>query len=203
MGRDKGNLLFNQGNQEEDKRSFRKAADLFEAAMREGCVAAVNSLAVCYEYGRGREKSRSSAISLYRRAARLGDVCAMGNLGVLYRNEKRVQLAEKWFSRSVAAGDPGRAIDLAKLHLRLGTRKAAVIASRNLSVAAQGAANALLSEAEKEELQKLQNKVQLLLKESDAELLGADSKTSAGSQSTTAKATASPRNRARRRSRPM
>jgi TPR repeat protein len=156
-------ILFNRGNAEADIGNHRSAADLFEAAIQEGCVHAINSMAVCYDDGRGRRKSRSAALALYLRAARLGDVCSMVNLGVLYRDEGKLALSEKWFLRSVAAGDPAGAIELAKLQLRKRTRSAAILASQNLSVAAQGAANALLSEAEEEELERLQVEVEILL----------------------------------------
>ena len=160
--KNKSEVLFNEANAELDNKNFSKAADLLDAAIREGCVAAINTLAVCYYDGTGRKKDRAAAILLWHRAARLGDICAMGGLGVVYRDEGKFNLAEKWFLRGVAAGDPGYAIQLAKLQLRRKTRAAAVLASLNLTVATQGAENSLLSEAEEEEIEELQRKVKKL-----------------------------------------
>jgi hypothetical protein len=87
----------------------------------------------------------------------------MGNLAILYRDMEKIDLAEKWFLRSVAAGDPSHAIDLAKLQLRRTNKNAALLANQHLRVAAQGAANGLLCEADEEELEKLTIHVEQLL----------------------------------------
>jgi TPR repeat protein len=160
MASDQAEELYNCATTEEDLGNYAKAADLFEKATKLGYVSALNGLALCYDCGRGRKKNRKMAVSLYQRGARAGDTCAMHNLAIVYRDEKKFQLAEKWFLRAVVSGDPGSALDLAKLQLRYKTQSSVVLAGLYLRTVALGAKNALLSEAEEEELAELQRVVQ-------------------------------------------
>jgi TPR repeat protein len=160
MAGDEAEELYNRANTEADQKNFAKSADFFERAMLLGYVSAINGLALCYDYGRGRKKNKAMAISLYQRGARAGDPCAMRNLAIVYRDEEKFDLAEKWFLRAVVSGAPGSALDLAKLQLKYKTHSSVVLAGLYLRTAAQGAKNALLSEAEEEELAELQRVVQ-------------------------------------------
>jgi TPR repeat protein len=160
MAGDEAEKLYNRASTEADKKNFAKSAEFYERAMLLGYVSAINELALCYDYGRGRKKNKAMAISLYQRGARAGDPCAMHNLAIVYRDEKKFDLAEKWFLRAVVSGEPGSALDLAKLQLSRKTTSSLVLADKYLRTAAQAAQNALFSGAEEEELAELQRVVQ-------------------------------------------
>jgi TPR repeat protein len=153
--------VWRRAEAEIERGNLKGGADLFETAIEMGDVTSINSLGYCYDIGQGRKRDRDKAEALYKRAARLGETTAMNNLGVLYRDDGNVRLSEKWFMRAVAAGDPGAAIELAKLQIKRSTSSALILAERHLRVAEQGGKNALLSEFEEEEVDRLMTLVQL------------------------------------------
>ena len=70
---------------------------------------ALNILACCYEYGNGCEKDLKKAFDLYSKASELGNDESQYKLGTMYLIgdvvPKDLDKAERWLSRSAAAGN--------------------------------------------------------------------------------------------------
>src|SRR5215468_3200373 len=109
--------LFVQANKEHESGRVKKAYKLFVRAAREGHPYAQNSVGYFLDNGIGVAQNKKKAIHWYRKAARKGDICAIANLGTVYRDLGNLRRAAFWFKRALAAGDGDAALELAKIHL--------------------------------------------------------------------------------------
>jgi TPR repeat protein len=93
-----------------------RAAQLIEAAGRQGLTTAALATGALYYDGVGVPRDMETAASWYRAAAEAGSPVAQANLGVLYYNGRGVPLDRKkaaiWFARAVEAGDATARLNL-------------------------------------------------------------------------------------------
>jgi len=109
--------MFVQANKEHESGRTKKAYKLFVSAARAGHPYAPNSVGYFLDNGIGVAQNKKKAIHWYRKAARKGDICAIQNLGIVYRDLRNLRRAIFWLTRAVAAGDGDAALELAKIHL--------------------------------------------------------------------------------------
>jgi len=88
-------------------RNYRKAADLYQQAVKKSHVDSMFALAVLYDEGKGVKLDKQMAVSLFKQAAEKNLPAAQFNLGVMYSNGDGVKLdykeALKWYEK--AAGN--------------------------------------------------------------------------------------------------
>jgi TPR repeat protein len=98
------------------------AANLYEAAARQGHVEAQNWLGYCYQHGFGIQQSDASAVAWYTRAATRGLAAAQNNLGLMYLTGKGVQRdygrASELFEQAAKSGDVWGANNLGGMYER-------------------------------------------------------------------------------------
>ncbi len=111
---------FFQSNKAWDEGRLCEAFELFRIAAHGGDPSAQNTLAYFYDHGIGTNKQPDKAVTLYRRAARHGDMCACANLGIIYRDKGAFRWAKFWFKRAIERGDADSALELARLYLAKG-----------------------------------------------------------------------------------
>jgi len=109
--------LFARANSEWEAGKRKSAFKLFLQAANAGHASAKNSVGYFLDHGIGTRKSSAQAVIWYRRAARSGDLSALANMAISYRDRGDLRQAKAWFEKAIEAGDSGSAIDLAKLLL--------------------------------------------------------------------------------------
>ena len=88
-----------------------KAVELFHKAAEAGNADAMNSLGVCYEYGKGGlTEDEAKAVEWYQKAAEAGNEVAMCNLGYAYEYgkgglTKDETKAVEWYRKAAEAGE--------------------------------------------------------------------------------------------------
>lgn len=106
---------YKQGNIYYGQKQYEKALGLFRDAEKYGNTDAYYMIGEHYYYGYAVSKSRDMACDYYNKAAELGNINAMIDLGILYETS-RPETSFKWRSRAVAAGNNRAALDLAKMY---------------------------------------------------------------------------------------
>jgi len=110
----RANALFSRADRQEDRGRKRSAFRLMLAAAKLGDLGAQTNVGNYYDDGQVIRRNRSAALYWYRRAYKRGDSCAAHNIGVLWRNEKKLQRALYWFVRAVNLGDDESNLDIGK-----------------------------------------------------------------------------------------
>ena len=87
---------------------------LFLAAAKAGHKASQLNVGHCYDTGSGIRRNRASALYWYTRAYKQGDAHAANNIGTIYRDERKLPTALKWFKRAVSLGNDGSNLEIAK-----------------------------------------------------------------------------------------
>ncbi len=148
--------LFVRADKQDERGKKRSAFRLMLAAAKLGDTGAQTNVGNYYADGNGVRRNRSAALYWYKRAYRRGDYCAANNIGVLWRDEKKLQRALSWFLRAVKLGDDEANLEIGKhyLHNKNNPRKAVpcfkqVMQSDWVSEAGAEEAARLLREAEK------------------------------------------------------
>lgn len=99
---------------------FERAVAYYRKAAEAGDAAAMNSLGVCYGFGRGVERNPRTSLDWYRRAAERGYGLSMVNLGLAYQLGRDVETdygrARIWYERAAEAGVPRAYVRLAILY---------------------------------------------------------------------------------------
>ena len=95
----------------------RAARRLFQRGAQAGDPSAQVNFGYFLDVGLGGAADKLEAMRWYRRAYRQGDTtAAANNIAILYREQGRRRLAERWFKHS-SSGDPvGSALELGKLY---------------------------------------------------------------------------------------
>ena len=70
--------------------------------------------------------NRALALYWYRRAYLQGERCAASNIGIVYRDEKKLRRALAWFERAVKLKDGDANLEIAKIYLQRNDRTRAV-----------------------------------------------------------------------------
>ncbi len=87
-------------------RDYRKAAQLYQQAVKQNHVDSMFALAVLYQEGNGVKLDKQMAISLFEQAANKNLPAAQYNLGVIYANGDGVshdyKLAKTWYEKAAA-----------------------------------------------------------------------------------------------------
>ena len=110
----KADSLFVRADKAVDRGDLRSAFRLMLASVRLGNTGAQINVGNYYADGKGVRRNRSSALYWYRRAYRRGDCSAAHNIGILWRDEGRIQRALHWFFRAVDLGDDESNLDIGK-----------------------------------------------------------------------------------------
>jgi tetratricopeptide (TPR) repeat protein len=87
------------------------------SAAKQGHPSALLNLGYFYDCGIGITANRNSAILWYKRALRKGYASAASNIGTIYRDEKKTQLALRWFEKAVALGEIEANLEIAKIYM--------------------------------------------------------------------------------------
>lgn len=127
---------------------FTEAFAAFLSLAEQGDTSAMTRVAIMYGTGEGVARSFEDSIKWDMRAAELGDVTGLFNLGVSYKTEGDIRESRRWFEKALAAGDGEAALELAKLSLEEDAEKAAAYLHRALQ-------NGDLCEASREEAEHL------------------------------------------------
>ncbi len=113
------NALFLRASRLWDEGDLRAAYRTFLLGARLGDVGAQLTVGYFFDNGVGVRRSGAKAVYWYRRAIRRGNFAAANNLGTLYRDEGRWELAERWLRRAIALGDDDANLNLAKMLKKL------------------------------------------------------------------------------------
>jgi TPR repeat protein len=118
--------LFVRADRHADRGEMKSAFRLMLASVKLGNTGAQINVGNYYADGKGVRRSRSKALYWYKRAYRRGDSCAAHNIGILWRDEGKLQRALYWFFRAVSLGDDGSNLDIGKhfLHNEKSPRRA-------------------------------------------------------------------------------
>ncbi len=141
----KADLAWQQGR-------MRAAFQKFLQAARAGVIPAYRIVAQFYDKGEGVHQDQNAAIEWYRRAYRRGDSSAANNIGCIWRQRRRMDLALRWFERAVDLGDSDANLEIAKVCAERGDRKRAlqhlriVVRSRKVMQGTREEARAMLSQ---------------------------------------------------------
>ncbi len=111
-------VLFERANKQWDQGNLRSAFRLFLAAANAGNTGCQINLGNFYNNGIGVKRNRTLALRWYRRAYRRGERAAASNIGVMYRDEKKLRMALKWFERAVKMLDGDANLEIAKIYLQ-------------------------------------------------------------------------------------
>jgi TPR repeat protein len=109
--------LFIRAAKQEEKGKFRSAFLLYLAAAKSGDTSCQVNVGNFYDDGTGVRRNRKAALYWYKRAYRRGDACAANNIGVMWRNEKKLKRAVQWFKKSVRLGNEEANLEIAKYYL--------------------------------------------------------------------------------------
>jgi uncharacterized protein len=94
------------------RRSAAKAARWFRRAAEHGSGPAQNNLGILLGNGNGVRKNVEEALVWLRKTIRAGDLCAVQNIAITYRENGDLKTAFKWFRRAAEAGDGDALIQL-------------------------------------------------------------------------------------------
>lgn len=113
-----GREIFLEADRQSGLGNHKKAHALLLKAEVRGFWPAQNSIGYVLDHGLGVRKNKRAAFHWYKKAARNGDLCAIGNLGLCYRDKGNERRALFWLRRAIKAGDGDSAFELAKLYAR-------------------------------------------------------------------------------------
>jgi len=103
--------LFQRADKEWEAGRLKSAFRLFLTCAKAGDSGCQVNLGTFYRDGIGMKPNRDRALYWYRRAYRNGERTAASNVGVLYRDERKLKQALAWFERA-KDGDADLAIAL-------------------------------------------------------------------------------------------
>ena len=110
--KDIGERLWREASDLEDRGLLDAAIGKYKEAVRYGSVAAMNNLATIYD-DKMAPPRRDKAVSLYERAARLGDPTSAWNLAMHYRNLGNLVAGLHWMKTAAILGNEDARIVLA------------------------------------------------------------------------------------------
>src|SRR5215472_1680561 len=113
-----GEDIFREADRQSNLGNYKRAYALLLEAEAQGYWPAQNSIGYLLDHGLGVRKNKRAAFLWYKKAARNGDLCAMANVGLCYRDRGDDIRAKFWLKRALAAGDGDAAVELAKLYAR-------------------------------------------------------------------------------------
>lgn len=125
-------VMFNKAWKHLDGRRPARAFEHFLAAAGRAHLSSQLMVGYLYDVGRGVRRSRAKAFLWYRKAARRGDALSASNIGILYKEVGSFRRAKWWLRKSVAMGEHDSLLDLAKIELESGNKKAALRHLRTL-----------------------------------------------------------------------
>jgi len=111
-------LLFERANKHWDEGNLRSAFRLFLAGAKAGDTGSQVNLGNFYSAGTGVKRNRTLALYWYRRAYRNGERAAANNIGIVFRDEKKLKQALAWFERAVKLRDVDANLEIAKIYLQ-------------------------------------------------------------------------------------
>lgn len=149
--------LFIEANEKWDAGDLRGAFELFFAAASDGDAPSQNTLGYFYDNGIGTKRNPGLALLWYRRAARQGDVGAISNIAVTYRDKGDLKKSRVWFRKALSLGDMDAALELGKLFLDIRTRGSTARAKKYLAMAMSAQ---VITEASREEAAALMAKLE-------------------------------------------
>jgi uncharacterized protein len=94
---------------------YAKAFDEFLNLAEQGDAPSMVRVAAMYSDGEGVERSFEKSLEWDKRAAELGELSALLNIGITYRNSGDARSARSWLEKAIAAGDGEAALVLAKM----------------------------------------------------------------------------------------
>lgn len=113
----KANRLYQDAEKYWRKGHLRAAFRLFLAAAKAGQGPAFETVANFYDLGVGVTADQDAALYWYQRAYRNGSGIAANNIGVIWRDKKKLGRALSWLRRAVALGDGDANLQIAKIYL--------------------------------------------------------------------------------------
>ncbi|MGI0118261.1 tetratricopeptide repeat protein [Zooshikella sp. RANM57] len=86
-------------------------------------------------------------IKWYKKAWKKGELSSANNLAIVYKNQRKYGLAEKWFKLAIAKGDGDANLELAKLYIHLKADKGIIIQYLNETIESDYVTEASAEEA--------------------------------------------------------
>lgn len=109
--------LFVRAAKLEESGKLRSAFRLDLAAAKAGDTGCQLNVGNFYDAGNGVRRNRLAALYWYKRAYRRGYSAAASNIGIMWRNEKKLKRSLEWFQRAVRLGDDEANLEIAKHYL--------------------------------------------------------------------------------------
>lgn len=109
--------LFERANRQYDVGRFASAFQLFLKAAEAGDPSSQLALGNLYIDGVGVKRDRDTGMHWYRRAYRHGDGAAAYNIGIVYRDENKLNRAIGWFARAAKSKIGDANLEIAKIYL--------------------------------------------------------------------------------------
>jgi TPR repeat protein len=150
MTRQQKDDLFQRADDAWNAGKLKSAFRLLLASAKAGDIGAQINLGTFYADGIGIKPNRAKALYWYRRAYRRQHGAAAHNIGILYRDEGNFNEAIQWLKRAVKLQDGDANLDIAKILMSRGDRRAEAYLNRVLRTR-----NGLVTEASREEAEKL------------------------------------------------
>jgi uncharacterized protein len=119
-------LMFQRADEHWESGNTKSAFRLFLACAKAGDPSCQLNLGNFYSEGIGVRPNRELALYWYRRAYRQGHRSAASNIGLIYRDEDRLNQALAWFERAVKLRDGDANLEIAKIYLQRNDRTKAI-----------------------------------------------------------------------------
>jgi TPR repeat protein len=143
--------LFTRASNLYDEGKFKAAFRLYLKGARAGDVSAQLNLGTLYTDGRRVRRNLVEGLYWYRRAYGRGWGLAAHNIGIVYRDEEKLDRALAWFERAVKPKDVDSNLEIAKIHIRKNDRRSAIRCLKSVCKAQVGS----ITEESREEAQEL------------------------------------------------
>ena len=114
---------------------FKKAYEFYRKGMLErsfewflrganaGDASCMIWVGILYGDGVKEDNQNNNEILWYKCAWKKGDLAAPNNIAIVYKNQKRHSIAERWFKVAIQAGDGDANLELAKMLIRIGRNR--------------------------------------------------------------------------------
>jgi TPR repeat protein len=134
--------------------NLKRAFQLFLAAAKGGYVPAFGMVAAFYDQGWGVRPNAKSALYWHQLSYRstlqwhrLGLAITATNIGCIWRDRNKPNLALKWFKRAIELGDGDANLNVAEIYLHDETKKAAALRYLRNTISAKYVTQGSIEEA--------------------------------------------------------
>ncbi|WP_234637772.1 tetratricopeptide repeat protein [Delftia tsuruhatensis] len=118
---------FNLAQDAIEQKRYKKAFRIYLKSMKNGDIDCELNIGYFYDKGIGIRKNKKKAAYHYKNCADRGDPAGANNLAILYKENKKYRLAERYFNLAIILGDKDAALEIAEIHIKNGDISSAKI----------------------------------------------------------------------------